>query len=241
MDKATLLGQLAVEPFKTQSDHLADRIKKMITENRFEDGFVFPNENEFCKILNVSRGTLRDVYKKLETQGFIKRTKQGTYVNCKETIAMQGNFSASLELASHDEMFEFIAVFEPDAVFLAAEKIDDEGLITLEQLVEECEVCCEDHAVLNQANYKLHEFIRNQSQNTLVISALSAYYDIFDKNVIAMIYYLLQQDAGDFRNNALRQHRELLEAFKAHDGERARRIAYEHLQADLKLYRSLKK
>lgn len=241
MDKTDLLGKLAFDQFKTQSDYLADKIKQMITREEFEDGFVFPNENEFCKILNVSRGTLRDAYKKLDTQGFIERTKQGTYVKCKETIAMQGNFSASLELATREEMAEFISAFEPEAACLAAQKIDNEGLTQLEDLMEECERCAQDPSALNAANYKFHEFIRMQAKNNLVISALTAYYDIFNKQIIDTIYYLLKERAGSFRDNALEQHRELVKAFQTRDGEKARKIAYEHLQADLKMYAKLKK
>ena len=42
MDKTELLGKLAFEQFKTQSDYLADKIKQMITSEEFEDGFIFP-------------------------------------------------------------------------------------------------------------------------------------------------------------------------------------------------------
>lgn len=241
MEKTELLGKLAFEQFKTQSDYLAEKIKQMIINEEFDDGFVFPNENEFCKILNVSRGTLRDAYKKLDTQGFIERTKQGTHVKCKEAIAMQGNFTASLELAAKQEMAEFMCAFEPEAVCLAANKIDDEGLRKLEELMEECERCAHDQKALNEANSRFHEFIRMQSNNNIVISILTAYYDIFNKQIIDMIYYLLKENADGFRENALEQHRQLVEAFKARDGERARKIAYEHLMADQEMHEKLKK
>lgn len=239
MDKQELLGKLAFEQFKTQSDYLAEKIKQMITNNEFEDGYVFPNENEFCKILNVSRGTLRDAYKKLDTQGFIERTKHGTYVKGKDKIAKQGNFSASLELASLSEMLEFIVTFEPEAAYLAAQKIDDEGLAELEKLLCECEECVHDNDALNDANYRFHDFIRSQAKNSLVLSILSAYYDTFSKYIIDKIYILLKENADNFKDNALAQHRELFEAFKAHDGEKARKIAHEHLEADLKTYAEL--
>ncbi|MCI5687158.1 FCD domain-containing protein [Anaerovoracaceae bacterium 42-11] len=240
MEKTELLSKLAFAQYKTQSDYLAEKIKQMITHEEFTDGFVFPNENEFCKILNVSRGTLRDAYKKLDTQGFIERTKHGTYVKCRETIARQGNYSASLELASTPEMLEFISVFEPEAAYLAAQKIDEAGLVKMEELLEACEENADDHDALNTSNYNFHQFIRMQSQNNLVISALTAYYDIFNWSIITTIYLQLKEGANEFRDSALNQHRQLLDAFKAHDGELARTIARDHLQADLKVYAALK-
>lgn len=239
MEKTELLRKLATPQFKTQSDSLADRIKNMITTEELEKGFSFPNENEFCKILNVSRGTLRDAYKKLDTQGFIERTKHGTFVKCKDTIAMQGNFSASLELASRLEMMEFICAFEPEAAALAAQKIDADGLDKLKKLMEECEDCAQDQSALNEANYKFHEFIRLQTKNALIISALSAYYDIFSKHILTMIYDLLKHNVDDFTNQALQQHRLLFDAFCQKDTEAARKISYDHLQADLQVYEKL--
>ena len=240
-EKYQAFSKLVMPQFKTQSDYLAEQIKRLITSNEFDDGFVFPNENEFCKMLNVSRGTLRDAYKKLDTQGFIQRTKQGTFVKPREEIARQGNFSASLELASQDEMAEFICAFEPEAVCLATEKMTEDDLAKAEQLLLECESCAGDHNALNEANYRFHEFIRMKSGNNLIISALSAYYDIFSTNIINMIYSLLKCDAEDFKNQALRQHRQLFEAIKAKDCETARLIAREHLQADIREYARIKK
>lgn len=239
MDKTTLPGKFSIPQFKTQSDYLAEQIKQMITSEGLATGFAFPNENEFCKILNVSRGTLRDAYKKLDTQGFIERTRHGTFVKCKDTIAKQGNFSASLELASRQEMLEFICAFEPEAAGLAAQKIDNAGLQELKVLLEDCERCAENQKKLNEANYKFHEFIRLQTGNPLIISALSAYYDIFSSQIITMIYDLLRKNVDDFRNQALNQHRQLYQAFCDRDGETARKIASEHLQADIKIYQKL--
>lgn len=239
MEKQALLEKLAFEQFKTQSDFLADKIKSMITKQELADGFVFPNENEFCKILNVSRGTLRDAYKKLDTQGFIERTKHGTYVKGKDKIAKQGNFSATLELATMQEMAEFIVTFEPEVARLAAQKIDDDGIRKMEELLIACEECAHDNDLLNQANYKFHDFIRSQAKNSLITSVLSAYYDTFSSHVILTIYQLLRENADNFKENALLQHRELFAAFQQRNSEKVRSIVQAHLQADLKAYAEL--
>lgn len=239
MDQNELLEKLDIPQFKTQADLLADKLKELITSENFAQGFVFPNENEFCKLLNVSRGTLRDAYKKLDTQGFIERTKQGTFVKCKDTIAKQGNFAASLELASRQEMLEFICAFEPEAAALAAQKMTHEDLKQLETLMIECENCISDQKALNDANYKFHEFIRLQTKNNLVISALTAYYDIFSKQIVSIIYDLLKRNVDDFRNKALKEHRLLYQAFVEKDAETARKITYNHLLADVAIYKKL--
>lgn len=228
-----LLDKLVVTEIKTQSDYLADNIKNMIISREFEDGYAFPNENEFCKMLNVSRATLREAYKILDTQGFIQRTKHGTYVKPREEIARQGNFTASLELAERRELAEFICALEPEAVFLATKKVTKEELDELEKLMLSCEAAGNNHSELIEQNYKFHNYIRGLAANTLITSALTAYYDVFNQQVIRTIYDT-RIDVDEFRENSLRQHRELFDAMKEGDAEKAKNIEYEHLMDDIK-------
>lgn len=193
-----IFDKLVVEEIKTQSDYLADKIKGMIVSGEFEEGFVFPNENEFCKILNVSRSTLREAYKILDTQGFIKRTKHGTYIKHADDIAKQGNFAATLELADRQEMEEFILALEPEAVYLAAQKIDEEGIKKLEELMLACEEAFDDDNALIQTNYEFHTYLRQLADNNLIISAITAYYDIFNQQVIGNIY-VWDKNLGPFK------------------------------------------
>ena len=232
MENGNLLDKLAIEEIKTQSDYLADKIKNMIVSRELDEGFVFPNENDFCKRLNVSRSTLREAYKILDTQGFIHRTKHGTYIKRREDIAKQGDFVASLELAGEEEMIEFVCALEPDAVFLAAKKIDADGIEKLETLMEACEEAGADWKKLLVSNYEFHSYIRELAQNNLITSALTAYYDIFNQQIITNIYSE-NEDVDEFRLNSLVQHRALFEAIKNHDAEKAKDIEHQHLLDDI--------
>lgn len=222
---------IAFTETKTQSDILADRIKNMISSRELEEGYQFPNENEFCRILNVGRGTLREAYMILDSHGYIKRTKHGTFVRKKEEIAKQGNFLASLELAETNEMVEFVCALEPEAVFLAAKRINEQQLEEIDKMMQECKRHQHDAAKIAECNYRLHEYIRNASGNQLIISALTAYYDIFNQQVIRYVY--TGEDSA-FMEEALRQHEKLWIALKNHDAEEARRITYDHLLADVR-------
>ncbi|WP_164914405.1 FadR/GntR family transcriptional regulator [Aminipila luticellarii] len=232
MEKEKLFDKLVINEIKTQSDFLADKIKEMIVSRELDDGFVFPNENEFCKKLNVSRSTLREAYKILDTQGFIRRTKHGTYIKCREDIAKQGNFMASLELADNRELIEFVCALEPEAVFLAAKNIDEEGITRLEALMNECEEVADNWRELLVKNYEFHAYIRSLANNNLITSALTAYYDIFNQQIIENIYSR-STDTSAFRKESLQQHRELFHAIKNHEAEKAKNIAYDHLSYDI--------
>lgn len=232
MENENVLDKLAVTEIKTQSDYLADKIRNMIISRDLGDNFNFPNELEFSKKLNVSRATLREAYKVLATQGFLRIAKHGTYVKDRQDIAKQGAFTASLDLADKREMLEFVCALEPQAVYLAAQKIDAAGLKTLEEMLIACETVADNSKELIEKNYEFHAYIRELAKNTLITSALAAYYDIFNQQIIGKIYSS-DVDIVEFRTNSLKQHRELFQAFKNNDADKARDIAYQHLIDDI--------
>ena len=235
MENEGLLDKLVITEIKTQSDHLADKIRSMIITGDFDDNFKFPNELDFSKRLGVSRATLREAYKILNTQGFIRITKHGTYVKSRDDIAKRGDFSASLDLADKREMLEFVCALEPEAVALAAKKIDAEGLKKLKVLLLECEEAAKDSKKLMEKNYQFHAYIREWAKNNLITSALAAYYDIFDQQIVEKIYSS-NISIDEFRTNALAQHRELFDALENNDSERARKITFQHLLDDIRAH-----
>ena len=178
---------------------------------------------------------MREAYKILDTQGFIHRTKHGTYVKGIDDIARQGNFLASLELADKREMVEFVCALEPGAVFLAAKKIDEEGLKELEKLMIACEKAVDDSKELLKKNYQFHAYIRELADNNLITSALTAYYDIFNQQIIENIY-AWYNNIDEFKMKSLEQHRELFDALKNNDAEKAKKIAHIHLFDDIEVH-----
>ena len=230
-----VLSKLAIKEVKTQSDYLAENIKKMIVNQEFDENYSFPNENEFCKILNVSRATLREAYKILDTQGYIRRTKHGTYIRRREEIAKDGNFVASMEMADKTEVWEFICALEPEAAFLAAQKATEDDLSELKQLMKECEEAAEDNQKLVKTNGRFHAKIRSMAKNILLTSAMQAYYEIFTKQIVETIY-AGNKNLSAFREKSLKQHRKLVKAIESGDSDGARQIAWQHLRDDIEFH-----
>src|SRR5210317_266201 len=70
---------IMTENGKTLSQHLHDRLSRMIQET--EPGSKLPSEPKLAKELGVSRATLREAMRIFETQGLIHRRQGvGTFV-----------------------------------------------------------------------------------------------------------------------------------------------------------------
>lgn len=219
---------------KTQADQLADDLKRMILIKQIEPKKPFPNENEMCGLLNVSRSTLREAYKILEIKGYISRTKHGTFVKEIDEVAINGSFSASLELSKYNDLIDFLLILETEAVYLAAQRITDEELLKIEEIMHQCEENCHTPGAIETLNYQFHLQIRMASKNKLIVSALSATYDQFNQTII---HKLIVEDREGFMEQCLKDHRALFQAIKEKDAAKAKKIAYDHLLRDVELYK----
>lgn len=224
--------KIAAEEKKSHADQLAEDLKNMIIRGQLTPDVALPNENELCKQLNVSRSTLREAYKILEIQGYINRTKHGTYVKEKDTVAIDGNFSASLELSKYNELIEFVSLLEAEAVYLAAGRATEEQLKNIEEYMKLCEENKHIPGAIEEFNYQFHLSIRIASNNQLLISALSASYETFNQKIIRELL-----TEAEFLDNCIKEHKELFEAIKNRDAERAKKIAYDHLMSDIEQYK----
>lgn len=224
--------KIAAEEKKSHADQLAEDLKNMIIRGELTPETPLPNENELCKQLNVSRSTLREAYKILEIQGYINRTKHGTYIKEKDSVAIDGNFSASLELSKYSELIEFVSILEAEAVYLAAGRATEEQIKEIEKYMILCEDNKQIPGAIEEFNYQFHLSIRIASNNQLLISALSASYETFNQKIIRS---LLTKE--DFLDNCIKEHRLLYEAIKNKDADRAKQIAYDHLMSDIEQYK----
>ena len=81
LQQLTFLDDLVASERRNISDVIFRRIRDAIISGELPPGYVFPNENELCKKLNIGRSSLREAYSPLETLKLISRSKAGTYVN----------------------------------------------------------------------------------------------------------------------------------------------------------------
>lgn len=94
LQQLTFLDDLVASERRNISDVIFRRIRDAIISGELPPGYVFPNENELCKKLNIGRSSLREAYSPLETLKLISRSKAGTYVNDLDIYQNAMNFEA---------------------------------------------------------------------------------------------------------------------------------------------------
>ncbi|MBG0765753.1 MAG: FadR family transcriptional regulator, partial [Tissierellales bacterium] len=107
-----LLHDITNTSKKRLSENLFLSLRNAILRGELEEGYIFPNENELCKKLDIGRSTLREAYAPLETLNLICRTKTGTYVNNESEIKNPMNFNIIAKYSTPKDIMEFRDVIE---------------------------------------------------------------------------------------------------------------------------------
>ncbi len=156
-----------------------DGILDIISENALSPGDKLPSEGELAETLNVSRTSLREGIRMLEGAGFITtKHGDGMYVAAHDGSMLIDYIQYSVEMENNSlaELYDLRKTLEMHYIREAAEKITDEQLRSLWEIVERMD----ENDLLNyhwldmEFHLKLYENITNR----LVTKILHLYWDV---------------------------------------------------------------
>ncbi|MEO8393376.1 MAG: FadR/GntR family transcriptional regulator [Chloroflexota bacterium] len=216
------------------SDQITDRVLSLIREQQLRPGDKLPPERELALLMGVSRATVREALRSLAMINVVElRHGSGSYVTSLEPKLLVENFALVFSLTDNSflQLIEAREVIEPGAMALAAQRITDEEIAQLEDILERSRECLQhpppDFAQLDiEFHIKTAEF----SRNVLLTRIMQA--------IAQMSIASSQRTAGESISvrtrrveRAIRMHQRILDALKAHDPELARQRMLEHLLA----------
>ena len=227
-EKSQVLDKLRLNLQGNASDLLADKIRTHIISGEIPAGYIFPNETIFCEQLGVSRSTLREAYKALESTGFIKRVKRfGTIVNDFSDISKAAPLGTSLIMSDIDELLEFRVMIEAELARLAALRASEENINSMKEALENMKKSGSDLADLTQHDTKFHMEIAKASGNRLLMSTMENAKDVFQTG----IYRAFQRKTKTNVENALYFHEQILDAIIHKDSDGAYTMMRRHIES----------
>lgn len=210
------------------ADLLAEKIRSHIISGEIPAGYIFPNETVFCEQLGVSRSTLREAYKALETTGFIKRVKRfGTMVNDFSDISKAAPLGTSLIMSDIDELMEFRVMIEAELARLAALRATEDNINTMKATLENMKKSGADLADLTRHDTMFHMELAKASRNRLLISTMENAKDVFQSG----IYRAFQVDTASNVAQALQFHTQILDAIIRKDADAAYTLMRRHIES----------
>ncbi|MBJ2357310.1 FadR/GntR family transcriptional regulator [Sphaerochaeta sp. S2] len=223
-----------LEPIKTKKIYtlIMQQIQDLIDEKQLKPGDRLPSERDLATALSVSRASVRQAITALATKGLLTvQQGDGTYVT---TPSMKADALEALseqlvdQQISPNEIVETRLLIECECARLCAMRATPEICDQLESLLEHNREARGERASLETMNRDLHDMIALGAQNKALQRIMSDIWTLMNENM----WYFLKQKSND-RNMVvekhLRQHREIVDAIKAHDPQLAKKKMREHL------------
>ena len=189
------------------------KLRSLLVEGKIAPGSKL-NERELAESLHVSRTPIREAIRRLAAEGLV------------ELITNRGAIALQLSLEDVIHTFDVIAQLEGFSGELAANNISDAALSELEALQYEmmASYARRDLSSYYKLNLRIHHLI-NQAANNPILSRLFSQVNAR----IEALRFRSNQDGVKWEK-AVEEHQEMLDALKARDSGRMRKIMIQHVQ-----------
>jgi GntR family transcriptional repressor for pyruvate dehydrogenase complex len=176
-------GASLIAPIKKTrlAEEIADRIRLLILDGTFPPGQPLPGERILAERFGVSRGSVRDALRTLETIGLIvTRHGQGTFpqeldVN-RLVVPLTSILSYRFDL--QDELMDVRRMFEPAVARVAAARITDKDLADLERILDAQRRKLKTGRSAIAEDTAFHEALARATRNRVVVSIMATLNDL---------------------------------------------------------------
>lgn len=206
---------------------IVGQIQGLLADGRLKPGHQLPSERELSELFQVSRASVREALRALESMGFIEiRSGEGTYVaSTVESFLSPLAFAIQEERDALREIFEARRILEPEIASLAAERASPSEVRQLEVVLEEQARQIARGETGVEADSAFHSALARAAKNKVFLRLN----DAMVQSLRETRERSLQIDGRPARS--LAGHRKILKAIRARDPGKARKAMLEHLEA----------
>jgi DNA-binding GntR family transcriptional regulator len=186
-------------------------IRELIVTLELGPGSVI-NERELVERLGIGRTPVREALRRLAQEGLV------------EVYPRRGMFVTDVDVRKLALLSEVRTVLESEAARLAAERATDAERAELKELLDALDAGDLDDHALMALDERIHRAVYRCARNDLLAATLEQYY------VLALRIWTIALDRQHELNDAVQEHRALLEAIHDGDGERAATTMRAHVE-----------
>lgn len=207
---------------KKVSDHVVERIEKMIESGDFTIGEKLPSVRELCELFGVGRSAVRDAITTLKGKGTVEvKQGEGTYIRGFDSSSLFKSQVLLPSLKDIQELFQVRKMLETGMAEMASLNRTDEMIIEMEDILS------------NQSesgwgsDYRFHMAIAKSSGNEILLQ-LVEFISSAMKKVMIEFYKHIEKDIK-LVNRIDQQHARILQAIKDQNPKAAYQETMDHL------------
>lgn len=192
---------------------VADMLRDLIMTGKLKEGDKI-NENELCETLGISKTPLREALRVLSVEGLIR------------LVPHRGSFVTKPTFEEIAEMFDVMSLLEGFCAKEACAKLAPKDFARIEKLHAKLEENFEirDQEEYIRTNNQYHSLIQKIAGNRTLNQIVNG----LRKKIL--LYRFQSLNLPERFEHSIREHRDLLEAFRQRDQKRAEALMRKHLQ-----------
>lgn len=209
-------------------DIILDDITKDIIGGVLKPGEKIAGEYELAQKYEVSRFTVREAMKKLDSMGLITiKHGIGTFVNEITPESFMKPLLPVLVMSNIDiqEICEARLPLEVQSISLCMDRISCKELDELKKIITEMDKVLEnnEYSKYNELDIKYHLMIARASRNRVIFEMLSTLQDMLREQLKREV------TASDSRERSIKRHKLMLEAIENKEKELAKQLMMLHI------------
>ena len=226
-----------IEPIrKTRvAEEIADRIRVLILDGTFPAGLPLPAERPLAERFGVSRGSIRDAFRTLETIGLLAtRHGQGTFPQELDVDRLVAPLASVLSYRPdlQDELLDVRRMFEPAVARVAATRVTDEDLADLQRILDAQRRKLKTGRSALVEDTAFHAALARATRNRVVVSIMATLNDL----LVESRKHTLKQKGRPQRS--ILGHEAVVAALKRRDADAAADAMREHIDQIASLLQS---
>jgi GntR family transcriptional repressor for pyruvate dehydrogenase complex len=217
------------------AEEVADRIRVLMLDGTFPRGEPLPSERHLAERFGVSRGSIRDALRTLETIGLLEtRHGQGTFPHELSVDRLVAPLASVMAYRPdlQDELLDVRRMFEPAVARVAAQRATEEDLADLQRILDaqRQKLNAGKSAIVEDTAF--HAILARSTRNRVVMSIMATLNNL----LVESRTQSLEQKGRPARS--IEGHEAVVAALRRRDAEGASQAMYNHIDqiANLQLH-----
>jgi GntR family transcriptional regulator, transcriptional repressor for pyruvate dehydrogenase complex len=202
-----------------------EQMKSQILKGAWKPGDKIPSENELCKMLGVSRISIREALQKLVALDLLAtRHGEGTFVKELGADLRMNSLIPMMMLSTNDiiDVLEYRRISEVGVVGLVADRADAGDIEELRGIVEKMKDAKGDIDACSNFDLEFHLALARMTRNPIIIKVNFIIMDILSLSMIDIVR-AMGTGLGIF------YHTSILDAIERRDKREAQRLTDAHI------------
>jgi GntR family transcriptional regulator, transcriptional repressor for pyruvate dehydrogenase complex len=212
------------------SEIIVEQIRLLIQQGQLSPGDRLPPERDLCERFGVSRVTVREALRMLESSGLVEirvGARGGAFVTAPTSDRVGEGLAQllSMSVISAADVTEVRMVLEVGIVPLVCERATEEDLADLEKICERSENALRTDDYSMDISLEFHIRVAQATHNPAIVMLIESF-----RGPILMSLQEAKEAAPEMGAVGTKEHERFIEAVRARDVDSATRIMREHLE-----------